>query len=309
MTEKSLRSTAFRSGRRLSKKAKREQESRVGELFAKGYEQLTGISFKGSDPGPDPPDWLFYYGDLTIGVEMFELEQFYHARGLFNNCTNEVYSEFERLRASEPYVGVVISLGVLADINIADTIEARWREKGLKRNPILTFAKELVNLVVTNVPSQDSIPEGDRGLVIPVDPGRYPAVSALAKYVHVARCPSNDPRRTDGKASPLVILCPGYNYRDDEIEERIEEKILSKMKARPNWKKRVDYSVLVAHDLPRGEVYQAFGMKWYEWLLQAASNANVLQAFDEFWLVTMQDLKGKAQRICGRGLSQLSRQA
>jgi hypothetical protein len=87
------------------------------------------------------------------------------------------------------------------------------------------------------------------------------------------------------------------------IEESIEGKILSKMNARPNWKKRVNYSVIVAHDFPQGELYQAFGMKWYEWLVQAASNVDVLQAFDEFWLVTMQELKGKAQRVCGKELS------
>jgi hypothetical protein len=158
------------------------------------------------------------------------------------------------------------------------------------------------------VPSQDSIPEGDRGLVIPVDPGQYPAVSALAKNIHVARCPGNDPRRTDGKAAPIVIISPGFTFRDNEIEKSIEEMMTSKIQKRPNWEP-VHHSVLVAHDLPRGEVYQGFGMKWAEWLARASSRAELLKSFDEFWLVTVQDLRGKAQRICGRGLSQLSGRA
>lgn len=304
MVKRPARSTVLRPRDRISQK---EQERRVGEIFHQGYMQAEGKRLEGNVPGPNPPDRLFFYQGLTIGIEMFELEQFYEARALFDNCTNAIYSEFERRRASECYIGVVINIGVLTDVKIASGVRKRWRANMI-RNPILTFAKELVDLVVTNVPSQDSIPEGDRGLVILVVPGRYPAVSALAKYIHVARCPSDDPRRTDGKAAPLVIISPGFTFVDNEIERSIEKMMMSKIQKRSKWEP-VDHSVLVAHDLPRGEVYQGFGMKWTEWLAQASSRVELLKAFDEFWLVTVQGLRGKAQRICGRGLSQLSGQA
>lgn len=296
MAKKLVRSTVFCPADRTSQK---EQEERVGEIFAQGYKQATGQRLEGNVPGPNPPDRLFFYQGLKIGVEMFELEQFYGARALFDSLTNEIYSEFEQHRACERYDGVVINLGVLANVEIAGRLKTRRREKKIKGNPKLTFAKELVDILLTNVPSQDSIPQGDRGLVIPVDSARYPAVSALIISIHIARCPSNDPRRTDGKAAPLVIISPGFTFRDSEIEVAIEEMIVSKMHKRLNWEP-VDHSVLVAHDLPRGEVYQGFAMKWNEWLVRVASRVELLQAFDEFWLVTVQDLRGKAQRICGK---------
>ena len=161
-----------------------------------------------------------------------------------------------------------------------------------------------MNLFTTYAPSRDSVPEGSRDLVIPVNPILYPAMSTLVRNIVVCRCRNNDSRRSDGKAAPLVIMNPGFTYESSEIEESIEKRMMSKMQGMRSWKETVDHSVLVAHDLPRGEVYQAFGMEWIEWLEKVASKIQVLQMFDEFWLVTGQNIIGKAQRICGKGLNQ-----
>jgi len=119
-----------------------------------------------------------------------------------------------------------------------------------------------VNLFTTYAPSRDSVPEGSRDLVIPVNPILYPAMSTLVRNIVVCRCRNNDSRRSDGKAAPLVIMNPGFTYESSEIEESIEKRMMSKMQGMRSWKETVDHSVLVAHDLPRGEVYQAFGMEW-----------------------------------------------
>jgi len=89
------------------------------------------------------------------------------------------------------------------------------------------------------------------------------------------------------------------------------------MKNRPNWKPiDVDHSILVAHDIPRGEVWAGLLVEWNEWLARVASRINLLRAFDELWLVTPFDvvedgkvIQRRALRICGEQLSQRSAQA
>jgi len=304
MTKKPVKSTVFRSGCSPSKS---EQERLVGELFAEGYEQTTGIKLQGNIRGGDPPDRLFYCRRLRIGVEMFELGQFYEARALLNDLTDEIYSEFESRRVCERYERIVINVPILTDIKTAKALITRWQQKGIGRKQKSTFAKEFVNLFGENVPSRDAIPEGDRGLIIQVDPALYPAVSTLTKNISIHRCPTNTPLRTDGKAAPLVIISPGYHIKDSEIEESIKSKMVEKIQARPSWKSAVDHSVLVAHDIPRGRVYVPLAVEANKWLLRAASRVDLLQTFDELWFVTPIGLvsggkmiRAKAQQVCGK---------
>ena len=130
MERKPSRSTAFRSGRRLSKL---EQEHLIGELSAKGYEQTTGIKLEGNMAGGNPPDRLFSYENFRIGVEIFELGQFYEARALLSDLTGRVYSEFESRGASRRYEGIRIDLGILQDIKTAEALRTRWRQNGISR--------------------------------------------------------------------------------------------------------------------------------------------------------------------------------
>lgn len=312
MEKKRLRSTVFHSGRCLSK---HEQERLVGELFKEGYEQATGIRVEGNDPGGDPPDRLFSYRNLSIGVEMFELGQFYKARALFEDLTDEIYSEFERRGACKRYEGIVINVGILKDIKTAGALITRLQQKSTRGKPKPAFAEEFVDLFVGKVPSRDAVPKDRR--VIGVDPGLYPAVSALTKEVVIHRCPINTVLRTDGKAAPLVIMSPGYRISDGEIEESMKNKMLEKIEGNQNWKSAVEHSVLVAHDVPRGQMYEGFASRAgaHEWLKSAASRVDLLETFDELWFVTPfesevdvggKTIRAKAQRICGRGLEQHS---
>lgn len=312
MGKKPLRSTVFRSGRDLSKP---EQEQLIGELFAEGYEQTTGIKLEGNIPGGDPPDRLFSYQGLRIGVELFELGQFYKARALFEDLTDETYSEFESRGVSKRYEEIRIDVGILKDIKTAEALRTRWQQKGIRRKQKSTFAKEFVNLFVKKVPSRDAIPKG--GLPVRVDPGLYPAVSALTEEIRIDRCPINTTLRTDGKAAPLVIMSPGYLIRDSEIEESMENEMVEKIQGRAKWKSAVKHSVLVAHDIPRGRIYEGFPLRTgaHKWLLSAALRVDLLQAFDELWFVTPFEfevdaggkiIRTKAQRIYGRELRQHS---
>jgi hypothetical protein len=238
----------------------------------------------------------------------------YHAhkaRALFEDLADEVYSEFERRGACKRYEGVVINVGILKDIKTAEAIITRWQQKSIGGKPESAFAKEFVDLFVGKVPSRDAVPEG--GKVIRVGPRSYPAASALAERIGIDRCSINTPLRTDGKAAPLVIMSPGYRISDGEIEESMKNKMLEKIEGQQNWKSAVEHSVLVAHDIPRGRMYEgSVFTNAHEWLLRAASRADLLQTFDELWFVTLFEvvdggkMAGRAQRICGRELRQYS---
>lgn len=307
MTKKPARSTTFRSERNLSKP---EREQRVGELFAEAYEQTTEIKLEGNIRGGDPPDRLFFYQGLGIGVELFELGQFYEARALLEDLKDEIYAEFESRGASKRFEGIRIDLGVLKDTKTAGALRTGWRQKGIRRKQKPTFAKQFVDLLLEDVPSRNAIPEG--GKVIGVDPGLYPAVSALTEKIIIDRCPINTTLRTNGKAAPLVLISPGYHISGSEIEESIENEMVRKIQGRAKWKSPVDHSVLVAHDIPRGRMYEGFPLNTgaYKWLLSAALRVNLLQAFDELWFVMAFEvvhdgkIMRRAQRICGRELAQ-----
>jgi len=318
MKKKGVRSTRFlsRPEYRPSERDKKEQERLIGELFAEGYKQAIGITLEHSRPGDDPPDWLFSYQGLKIGVEMFMLDQFYEPRALLNDLEDNIYSEFQRRGASERYGGVGICLLALIDSGLAGKVRAGWRKTGIRGNPKIVFASELVDLFVQHVPSRDSIP--GNGRLISVEPRLYPAVSALTERIHVFKYRGDDPRRTDGQAAPLVISHSGYTMPSaDEIQEDIKQQIVKKIKDRPSWKAiDVDHSVLVAHNIPRVEVKEVCFLKeWNDRLARAASSTRLLQVFNEFWFVTPFDvvedgkiILRKAQPICGKQLSQRSTQ-
>ena len=123
---------------------------------------MTGIKLEGNIPGGDPPDRLFSYQNLRIGVEMFELGQFYETSALFEYLTDEIYSEFESRGASKRYEGIVINVGILKDIKTAEALIKQWQQKSIQGKPKSAFAKEFVELFVEKVPSRDAVPEGGK---------------------------------------------------------------------------------------------------------------------------------------------------
>ena len=293
------RSTVFRKKTSLSKD---EQEELVAAVFAEGYRREKSIALgKGRRVKRDPPDWVFSGSALTVGVEMFELFQFYPSRALMEELTNAIYAQFEKRGLSRLYLGSVVTAGLLLRYDTSDRLRGEWLARGV-RKPVRQTAREFVDIVAAAVPSVDVIPENDFGLRLKVDPGVYPALAVLCKWLGVCRSREHDQRRSDGKAAPLVILGSGYHYSDEEMELRVEEKLRKKMDGRSTWSVSVDESILVAHDFPREHMYEGFGMERQTWLKRAAARLNALGAFDEVWFVTFQTLEGQAHLVCNRDL-------
>jgi len=304
MPQGSIKTTTFRVKNPISKET---QERVVAEAFKQAYQQETGIILEGNDPvRSDPPDRLFSWQGLVIGAELFEVEQLYASRALVELLTNEIYAEFERRGLGNRYLGVSAQLASKPNLGIstAEDVQHKWQQAGITRNQSKQFAMEFVDLFQKSVPVPESIPNHYPGVVIQIDPQRYPAMSALGDLLTASKSSISDIRRSDGRASPLVTLLGAITYTDEEIKESSAQKIIAKIKGRSQWQP-VDRSILIAHDLPRGRYYQGFWNHWEVWLGQVANRINVLQAFDEFWLVTCRsDSSLEAQRICGISLKQ-----
>ena len=304
MTHKRIRSRLFPlEWQRFSKE---EQHAYVGRVLAEGYRELTGTALTSIAGAPtDPPDLLFAWRRLTVGAELFELEQFYPARALLGNLTNLIYQEFERRGLGDRYEGVAISMPVLASLTTERDIKAKWRRAGI-RTGTAQAARELVDLVSSEVASRDALPDTDFGLTIRVDPATRPALACVATVVACSRCVIHDVRRTDGRAAPLVIASPGYTYNDPEMVRSLAQALRRKVaqKARltsqTGWK-CVDHSILVAHDYPRWRMNELVGVKWAGYLKLAAKEAGVLDSYDELWLVGMGSrlLEWEAVQIAG----------
>lgn len=295
---KSARSAVFRKETSLSKD---EQEERVAAIFAEGYRREKSIALgKGRRVKRDPPDWVFSGSALTVGVEMFELFQFYPSRALMEKLTNAIYAQFEKRGLSRRYLGSVVTAGLLLRYDTNDWLRGEWRARGV-RQPVRQAAREFVDIVAAAVPSVDMIPENDLGLRLEVDPGQYPALAVVCNRLSVHKSRDEDERRSDGRAAPLVILSPGLDYSDQEIVRQIESKLHAKMDGTSRWSVAGDQSVLVAHDLPREQMYEGFAMEWSKWIKRAATRLKVLDVFDEVWLVTFQTLEGQASLMCSRG--------
>jgi hypothetical protein len=132
-----------------------------------------------------------------------------------------------------------------------------------------------------------------------VDSDEYPALAAFGKSIAISNTVKEDPRRSDGRASPLVILSPAASVDTLKLAQGIVNKISEKINGRNRWKK-VDHAILIAHDLPREHYYQGFVQPWEELLIIISQHSNIIEAFDEFWLITYQRVfEGEGIKIFG----------
>jgi len=245
----------------------------------------------------DPPDRFFYWDEITIGAELFELDQLYATRALVESLTNEIYAEIERQKLGDRYLGNVVQLVSNLTVSASDDVRSKWQKSGITKRMVKVFAREFVDLLQTNFPSPKML--SDHVLSCRIDPRDYPALSAFGNFLVVGSTQINDIRRSDGKASPLVILGGATLIDENELEESIVRKITDKIDGRTKWKK-VDHAVLIAHDLPRGHIYNGFWQPWEKLLKRASRHLNILKAFDEFWLITYRKLSTvEGTRIVG----------
>jgi hypothetical protein len=249
----------------------------------------------------ESPDRIYECGGFVIGVELFELHQNYETRAFLDSLTNAIYDEFERRGFGDRYLGV--SANVIADrpeFSIKPRVRAEWRRQGILRGQVKVFATQFVDVVVTHIWSRDDIPERSStyvpGLHIKIDRTQYPALTAFGSTLSLIRCPVNDPRRSDSRSAPLVILSGATVYTDAEYIDCIAQRVVAKIQRRKRWP-TVDRAVLIAHDIPRGHYYHSVGREWEKWLLPAIEIAGLSKHFDECWLVTGRNLNPEFEVI------------
>jgi hypothetical protein len=304
MPKENITTTIFKHDRPFEKA---EQERRVGEAFQVGYERATGIILEGNSEGrPDPPDREFSYRNSRVSAELVELEQRYSERALQEALLNKIYGEFEQQGDYLKYLGLTVQIPMTTDLTWEKNTRAEWQD--IKKDPLGTVAKQFVQIFKDNVSSTESVPDSailGAGLRIPIDARVYPALSILGHTLFISRCKPEDPRRSDGLAAPLVIIGGAFMINEAQMEESIQRAINNKIQKKAKYPEKwsaFNHSVLIAHDLPRDSMYQAFMMQWKKWLGNAVRRVNVLEVFDEVWLVTYQNAEPEAYWICGTRL-------
>jgi len=287
-----IATTTFHTGEPFTKI---EQESRVATVFISAYEKSAGIVLEPLGSATEPPDRLYRFKEISMGVELFELHQMYDTRAFTERLTNAVYAEFERLYPKDRYLGVSATLtsGRPSMWAERDTIE-QWRLRGVVKKQAQQFAREFVELVARHVSTGKDIPHRPSahvsGINILIDEVKYPAVKAFGSYLSLNHAPEYDPRRSDGRSSPLVILTGAASYTESDYAQRIAEKFQAKALGRKRWPV-VNRAILVAHDMPRGHYYEGVGREWEKLLRLALGMTTASVCFDEIWLVTGRQLE------------------
>ena len=248
----------------------------------------------------DPPDLVCSAEGLTVGLEVTEVEAFYEERALLVKFEDLAYREFAKAIDDDRYLGLRIQLPILIDKKWQRKVEAAWTTAKLS-NPLKRAAEELFRLVIDNFPSASDVPDGDLGAVFRIDADKYRALAIVAPYVTCTRYPptTETELRSDGRMCPLIVAGGATNYSANDLIEFAIKTVAKKLvlmaspASRQNWE-QIDRSILVAHDLPRSQMYQGFVINWEAPLTVAGTMTRVLDYFDELWLVTWRNLKGRA---------------
>ncbi len=280
---------------------KDEQERVVGDVLAKAYREVTGAPLLSCPPGAsDPPDLLFEWKGVSVGVEVTELHQFQGQRALYEDVANKTQEIIAQSGRSHKYIGTVISLAHLADSSGRAPIEAEWRRLSIKR-PIDRVCEELASAFLGQIKSADAVPDGPSGKMIHLDASHHPASFALFG----SRIPVNRrglPKDPTSVPWPMIVSLPGYTFDDQQMQAHVAKRLLDKTsnkRRNPDKWKAVGHAILAVHDLPRDRTIYSVSIPWSEWLRAALPTTQVLSEYDELWLVTYDNLHGRALRIGG----------
>jgi hypothetical protein len=288
--------------------SKEEQERGIGGLLLDQYEALSGAPLTGNTAPPqDPPDRLFQWSDLVVGVEMFEVPRFYEDRAFHDGkggVVDHIYAEFERRDVGDRYVGMSVRI-----------MDGRYRRaeqiKAELKGRLRQAAIELVDLVMQHVPTREHLPatrpsptpntpsiSGRRS--IKADADATSALAVIATDIDCSRTVGETIFRSDGRAAPRVIS-GGIATSAEEIAgimaATIRNKMARRLQPHSGWE-GVQHAILVAHDLPRGRIYQ-YGFRYADCLRAAASATGVVPVFDEVLFVTVESGSWTAHRIAG----------
>jgi len=268
----------------------KEQEEHVGRVLAAEYEKASGAPLEGNtEYSHDPPDRLFTWRGVSVGAEMFELEQFHESTAFFDAVAGEVYDAFRERVTDNRLVGLVVQVDLREGLAPSEkmTIVPRAK-KGLREVgvEVAAIGENLADLVLASVGGRDL--SRDIHWSVRVDPSRYPALAKIADRIF---CGSTRPDYPGSEENlPHLVPLSGVLHLNTSessvMVKRITQQIAEKMEDRERWLP-VDHSILVAHDIS-GTRLQQGGLDeyWEYWIRAAARETDVLSAFDELWLVT-----------------------
>ena len=284
----------------MSGDQKQKQEQIVGNVLSAAYEQATGYPLIPIvNDGGDPPDLIFKWQRIIFGVEVTELYQFQDQRGLLDDIAAEASDLISGSGLSNKYVGIVVNFGHLLESYGRNRVNSAWNDLSIKQ-PRHKAAEELVRLLSEQVPSADDIPDNSIGRILHVSPNDMPALHALFNKITVHKCglPENPAQVT----WPRIISYPGYTFDPQEMESIVTDRVVNKTKAKINnsnsWA-RVNHSILVFHDLPRDLTLFSFTMPWEMWLKSSIAKTTAIPTYNEIWLVSFENLRGRGTRIAG----------
>lgn len=227
---------------------------------------------------------------------MTEVDQQYSLRFQEQAFTNHIYTAFHEASFDFDLDGLWIS--VLRSQNVLVTESGRIMRKA---------ARQLVELAKSSVGTVEEL----RPLLcrsVRVNASIYPSLAKLASLVDFSLGPSRDPRRSDGRAAPLVIMSGG-RLIDEEVGiawyvGRLQEKSRKRLRLDPptSWHE-ADHTILLFHDHPRGMVYKGFGDSTELLLREAVARCPVEASnFDEILLLTYRRLEFELLQISGTRL-------
>ena len=222
-----------------------------------------------------------------------EVDQWYTLRSQEQEFTNHIYAAFREANFNFNLDGLWIS--VLRSQDALAVAPGRAMRKA---------ARQLVELTKSSI---DTVEELRPFLcrIVRVNTSIYPSLAKLASSVDFSLGPSQDSRRSDGKAAPMVIMSGGRLIDEEACIAwyvgRLQEKSRKRLRLDPptSWHE-ADHTILLFHDHPRGMVYQGFGDLTELLLREAVARCPVeASSFDEILLLTYRRLEFELLQISG----------
>jgi hypothetical protein len=150
-------------------------------------------------------------------------------------------------------------------------------------------ARQLVELTKNSVDTVEEL-RPFLCMIVRVNASIYPSLAKLGSSVDFSLGPNQDPRRSDGKAAPMVIMSGGRLIDEEACIAwyvgRLQEKSRKRLRLDP----------------PRGMVYQGFGDLTELLLREAVARCPVeagASSFDEILLLTYRRLEFELLQISG----------
>jgi hypothetical protein len=274
-----LKWDGFRGIRQDARRSKEDHELAVGRAFIEEYNRLKNTSFAVEKLDPDPPDLIADSPPKRMGIEVVQLyhehDEVFRAEAVMKSF----YRLVRKMGYESRYSGVAMTVLCRRALDQAAGVR--------------DLSHQLVDLLTAVLPDESSV-ENLRCSTLEQSPSMIvhtvgqDAQEPLGTYVDrvvFGLCSSDDCRFPNGLAAPGLLIQPPITNLHTHGLDRIVSQLQRKRSRVAQWRVETDLRVLVVHDLPRGKVYEAFGMDWPSLVKKANGNVHIEEVFDEVWLV------------------------